>query len=109
MDDKLKRLEELEKRREKIGKELARVKRSMALSDRKVDAHMKICIGVSILEIVRLKKFKPETVDSIFRIAQEKAGKNNPAWTRLQGLRDELAQQTQHPPALENQNTVNQN
>ena len=88
MDDKLKRLEELEKRREKISKELARVKRSMALNDRKVDAHMKICIGVTILEMAKTNKMKPVTADYFFRLAQEKAGKDNPAWTRLQRLRD---------------------
>lgn len=90
MEDKIKKLAELEKRREQISKKLALVKRSMILNERKADAHMKICIGVSAMELIRESMIGKDIADLIYKNAQDAMKSDNPAWQKLQELREGL-------------------
>jgi hypothetical protein len=90
MEDKIKKLAELEKKREQISKKLALVKRSMILNERKADAHMKICIGVSAMELIKESMIGKDTADLMYKNAQDAMKSDHPAWQKLQELREGL-------------------
>lgn len=86
-NEKRDKLEELTKRKEKLAKQIAAIKKAAEQSERKADAHLKIVLGAYYLKMIESDKVTPESAINILSAIDSGVEKVGVARDRFEAIK----------------------